>query len=167
MTGTHLFITCLLLNTLNSHFPTALQSPCPHTRFSAAGSCTQQLMGPNEHQLLPRYLTAPPLIFCQAIKTIKFFLLFTLDQIIKHVCFHAYDKSSVICTSATSPGAMTQEYLYSSHSTHLSYRCQKYLRPQSTRERQDLVKQQNVSKAFEVIILQIFWSPISGVIEDM
>lgn len=49
MTGTHLLITCLLLNTLNSHFPTALKSPCPHTQFSAAASCTQQLMGPNEH----------------------------------------------------------------------------------------------------------------------
>lgn len=52
MTGTHLLITCLLPNTLNSHFPTAPKSPCPHTRFSAAASCTQHLMGPNEHLAL-------------------------------------------------------------------------------------------------------------------
>lgn len=61
-----------------------------------------------------------------------FFLLFTLDETIKHVCFHACDKSS---TSATFSGAMIQEqYLYSSHSTQLSCSCQKYLRPQYTKD---------------------------------
>lgn len=50
---------------------------------------------------------------------------------------------------------MTQEkYVYSSHSAQL--RCQKYLRPQSTRESRDQVKQQNVSKLSEVTILLIF-----------
>lgn len=53
MTGTQLLITCLLLNTLNSHFPTVPRSPCPHTRLSAAVSSTQQLMGPDEHLALP------------------------------------------------------------------------------------------------------------------
>lgn len=62
MTGTQLLITCLGLNTLNSHFPTVLRSPCPHSQFSAAVSSTQQLMGPNEHlALAPLYLPAPPL----------------------------------------------------------------------------------------------------------
>lgn len=97
---------------------------------------------------------------CYGIKTIKFFLLFTLDQIIKLVCFHAYDKSSTISTSPAFSGAMIQEkYLHSSHPTHFGYGCQKYLRPQSTRERQDAVKQQNASKVSEVTLLQIFWSP--------
>lgn len=45
MTGTQLLITCLWLNTLNSHFPTVLRSPCPHSQFSAAVSSTQQLNG--------------------------------------------------------------------------------------------------------------------------
>lgn len=80
MTGTQLLITCLLLNTLNSHFPTVLRSPCPHIRFSAAESSTQQLMGPNKHlALAPSYLPAPALTSRQGIKTIIFFLQFTLD----------------------------------------------------------------------------------------
>lgn len=45
MTGTQLLITCLWLNTLNSHFPTVLRSPRPHSQFSAAVSSTQQLNG--------------------------------------------------------------------------------------------------------------------------
>lgn len=52
MTGTHLLITCLLLNTLNSHLPTAPKSPRPHSRSPAAASCTQQLTGANEHLAL-------------------------------------------------------------------------------------------------------------------
>lgn len=39
-------------------------------------------------------------------------------------------------------------------------------RPQSTRERQDPVKQQKASKVSEVTIFQIFWSPFHRVIED-
>lgn len=135
MTGTQLLITCLLLNTLNSHFPTALRSPCPHSRFSAAVSSAQQLMGPNEHLALAPSYPCSTTHLSLGYHNYDFVLLFTLDQIIKHVCFYACDKSSTICTSATFSGAMTQEqYLCSSHSTQLSYRCQKYLRPQSTRD---------------------------------
>lgn len=63
---------------------------------------------------------------------------------------------------------MTQEkYLHSSHPTHVGYGCQKYLRPQSTRERQDAVKQQNVSKVAEVTLLQIFWSPFRRSLQSL
>lgn len=103
---------------------------------------------------------------CQGIKTTEFFLLFTLDQIIRHACSQAYDKSSTIPTLPIFSGATTQEkYLNSSHSPHLNYRSQKYFRPQSTRERRDPVKQQKASKVSEVTIFQIFWSPFYRVIE--